>query len=215
MATARQVATRARRRDILDAALALFVERGASETTVDDIRERSGASIGSIYHHFDGGKDGIAATLYLETISQYQAGFLAELRRHRQAATGVRATVRYHLRWVESHCDAARFLFNYGESELPSRTNDELAELNRHLFAEVRAWATEVGAAELTDVPIDLATSIWLGPAQQFARRWLSGGSGSPIDRAGQLLADAAWAALSAAAHANARTGRHGTNRRR
>src|SRR5215469_6411106 len=210
MSAVRQVATRARRRDILGAALALFVERGVGETTVDDIRERSGASIGSIYHHFRGGKDGIAAKLYLETISEYQAGFLAALRRHDQAATGVRATVRYHLKWVESHRDAARFLFNYGEVELPSRTNDDLAELNRHLFAEVRAWAAQVGAAELTDLPVDLATAIWLGPAQQFARRWLAGGGIRTIDQAGLVLADAAWAALSAAADMKARTGRHG-----
>jgi AcrR family transcriptional regulator len=194
----RKVATRVRRRDILGAALALFVERGVGETTMDDIRERSGASIGSIYHHFGGGKDGIAATLYLETISEYQAGFLGELRRHDQAATGVRATVQYHLEWVESHRDAARFLFNYGEVELPSRTSDDLAELNRHLFAEVRAWAARVGAAELMDLPIDLATAIWLGPAQQFARRWLSGGGTTAIAQAGPVLADAAWTALSA-----------------
>jgi len=201
MSTARHVATRARRRDILGAALALFVERGVGETTVDDIRERSGASIGSIYHHFGGGKDDIAATLYLETISEYQAGFLAELLRHHQAATGVRATVRYHLEWVESRRDAACFLFNYGEVELPSRTSDDLAELNRHLFAEVRAWAAHVGAAELMDLHIDLATAIWLGPAQQFARRWLSGGGTSTIDQAGPVLAEAAWAALAAATH--------------
>ena len=199
MTAARQVATRARRREILDAALALFVELGVGETTIDDIRKRSGASIGSIYHHFCGGKDRIAATLYLETISEYQAGFLAELRRHDQAATGVRATVRYHLEWVESHRDAARFLFNYGDLELPSRTRHDLAALNRHLFADVRGWAARVGAAELMDLPIDLATAIWLGPAQQFARRWLSGGDSSPIDQAALVMADAAWAALSAA----------------
>jgi AcrR family transcriptional regulator len=207
MSRVRQVATRARRREILRAALALFVERGVGETTVDDIRERSGASIGSIYHHFGGGKDDIAAALYLETISEYQAGFLAELRGHNQAASGVRATVRYHLEWVEGHRDAARFLFNYGEVELPGRSSDELAELNGRLFAEVRAWAAQVGAAEMVDLPIDIATAIWLGPAQQYARRWLSGGSASPIDRAGPVLAEAAWAALSAAAGRKAVTG--------
>jgi len=204
--TVRQTSTRARRRDILDAALALFVERGVGETTVEDIRERSGASVGSLYHHFGEGKDDIAATLYLETISDYQAGFLAELRRHRQAAAGVRATVRYHLRWVERHPDAARFLFNYGELELRRRTNDDLAELNRLLVAEVRGWAAEVGAEELTDLRIDLATAIWIGPAQEFARRWLSGYAATSIDQAGRVLADAAWAALSSATQRRHRT---------
>ncbi len=35
--------------------------------------KRSGASVGSIYHHF-GGEDGIAAALYVEILREYQAG---------------------------------------------------------------------------------------------------------------------------------------------
>ena len=204
MTTVRLLQTRARRRDILDAALALFLERGVSETTADDIRARSGVSVGSFYHHFAGGKDDVAAALYLETIAEYQAGFLAELRRHRQVASGVRATVRYHLRWVESHRDAARFLFNYGDLELRSRPDEALAQLNARVVSEVRQWAANVGAGELAGMPTDVATALWLGPAQQFARRWLAGGTTTSIDRAARLLAAAASAALSAAARGRA-----------
>jgi AcrR family transcriptional regulator len=199
MTSARHAQTQARRRNILDAALALFLERGVSETTADDIRARSGVSVGSLYHHFAGGKDDVAAALYLETIAEYQAGFLAELRRHRQAATGVRATVRYHLRWVEAHRDAARFLFNYGDLELRSPTDDGLAQLNARLVTEVHHWATDVGAEELTNLQVDVATAIWIGPAQQFARRWLAGGTTTSIARAARLLAAGASAALLAA----------------
>lgn len=200
MRSVRQVRTQARRRDILDAALALFLECGVSETTADDIRARSGVSVGSFYHHFAGGKDDVAAALYLETIAEYKAGFLAELRRHRQVASGVMATVRYHLRWVESHRDAARFLFNYGDLELRSRTDDALAQLNGRLVSEVRNWAANVGAGELADLPTDVATALWLGPAQYFARRWLAGDTTTSIDRAARLLPAAASAALLAAA---------------
>ena len=200
MISARQVRTQARRRDILDAALALFLERGVSETTADDIRARSGVSVGSFYHHFAGGKDDVAAALYLETIAEYQAGFLAELRRHRQVASGVRATVRYHLHWVEGHRNAARFLFSYGDLELRSRPDEALAQLNARLVSEVRNWAANVGAGELADLPTDVATALWLGPAQHFARRWLAGGTTTSIDRAARLLAAAASAALLAAA---------------
>src|SRR5215472_10706088 len=201
MPPVRQVNTDTRRRDILNAALALFLARGVSQTTVDDIRARSGASVGSLYHHFAGGKDDIAAALYLETIAEYQAGFLAELRKHRQAARGITATVLYHLRWVESHRDAACFLFNYGDLELRSRTDDALARLIARLVAEVHNWASDVGAAQLTDLPLDVATALWIGPAQQFARRWLAGANTTSIHRAGRLLADAASAALLAATH--------------
>ena len=200
MTLARQVRTQARRRDILDAALALFLERGVSETTADDMRARSGVSVGSFYHHFAGGKGDVAAALYLETIAEYQAGFLAELRRHRQVARGVTATVRYHLRWVESHRDAARFLFNYGDLELRSRPDEALAQLNTRLVLEVRNWAANVGAVELAALPTDVTTALWLGPAQHFARRWLTGGTTTAIDRAARLLSVPASAALLAAA---------------
>ena len=49
----------------MNAALELFVTKGFLATTMDDVRRRSGASIGSIYHHF-GSKEDLAAALYVE-----------------------------------------------------------------------------------------------------------------------------------------------------
>ncbi len=40
-----------------------FTESGFAAATVDDVRRRSGASVGSIYHHF-GGKQELAEALY-------------------------------------------------------------------------------------------------------------------------------------------------------
>ena len=94
--TTRAASTEKRRRKILDAALHCFLERGFAAATAEEIRERSGASIGSIYHHF-GGKEGLAGTLHVEGLRDYQAGFLRELQRHRDARSGVQAVVRYHL----------------------------------------------------------------------------------------------------------------------
>ena len=62
-----------RRQVILDAALEAFAERGTAAATVDDVRRRSGASVGSIYHHF-GDKEGLAAALYVEGLRSYQEG---------------------------------------------------------------------------------------------------------------------------------------------
>ena len=45
-----------RKDSILTAALACITDVGADATTIEMIRERSGASIGSLYHHF-GNKD--------------------------------------------------------------------------------------------------------------------------------------------------------------
>lgn len=46
---------------MLDSAITLFRERGVADTSMRDIVEHSGAPRGSIYHHFPGGKDQLAA----------------------------------------------------------------------------------------------------------------------------------------------------------
>ncbi len=57
--------TELRRKAILDAALSCFASKGFTETTMEDIRKISGASTGSIYHHFSN-KEMLARALYLE-----------------------------------------------------------------------------------------------------------------------------------------------------
>src|SRR5437764_15041823 len=113
---------------ILQAALEAFDEHGFAAATVEEIRVRSGASIGSIYHHF-GGKEGIAAELYVQGVRDYQDGFVRALERHAgDAEAGVRALVRHHLRWVQRHPRLARFLMGRRETELRLATEARLRE---------------------------------------------------------------------------------------
>ena len=65
-----------RRRQILDAALACFLERGYLGTTIADIRRRSGATTGSIYHFFDG-KGALAQALLTDAIVGWSASPVA------------------------------------------------------------------------------------------------------------------------------------------
>src|SRR4030088_3565590 len=97
---------------ILAAALACFSEHGFAATTVEQIRERSGASIGSIYHHF-GGKEQLAAELYVEGLRGYQQGLRGVLELHPDAEAAVRALVSHHQRWVEPNPKHAQFLMNH------------------------------------------------------------------------------------------------------
>jgi AcrR family transcriptional regulator len=55
--TRRWARTDATQQRILDAATLVFSKRGFSAATIADIVEHSGASIGSIYHHFGGKKE--------------------------------------------------------------------------------------------------------------------------------------------------------------
>src|SRR5579884_3305209 len=63
--------TASRRDAILAGALHCFTRQGFDETTIEDIRHESGASIGSIYHHFSD-KAGIAAAVYAHAVRSYQ-----------------------------------------------------------------------------------------------------------------------------------------------
>jgi AcrR family transcriptional regulator len=192
-ASAALSSTPARREAILSAALRCFVRRGYTATTIADIRRASGASVGSLYHHF-GGKDRIAAALYVDGLAGYQAGFLAALREHDDARAAVEALVGHHLAWVREHPDLARFILAVGETEVLAAAAPELRRRNRAFFAAVGHWFA--GRPELPDLPSDLLESLLLGPTQEFARHWLAGRAATTPERAEPVLAAAAWRAL-------------------
>ena len=191
------LATRAPRpASILAAALECFTERGFAGATIDEIRARSGASIGSIYHHF-GGKEGIAAELYVEGLRGYQEGFVRALEDHAEAEAAIRALVRHHLRWVERNPDLARFLMNRRETELRIATEARVRELNREFFPRVARWVEgHVEAGALRPLPPDLWEPVLLGPSQELSRLWLAGRTRISLRRAERELAQATWRAV-------------------
>ena len=195
-ARVRSAASERRRKSILDAALACFLERGVAATTTEEIRDRSGASIGSIYHHF-GDKEGIAGALYLEGIRSYQEGFLRVLGRHREARPGIEGAVRYHLRWVAENPGRARYLFSVREPPMLGSVRAEVRELNRRFYGTVEGWVTpHMRTGVLRSLSADLLQAQWFGPVQHFARLWLAGLAPSGLARAGRFLPEVAWQAL-------------------
>src|SRR5271165_5432852 len=179
------------RERLLRAALARFDADGALGATLEDIRREAGVSVGALYHHFPD-KTGLAAALYVELTREFQDGFLAELRAHSGAEDGVKAGVRFYLRWVSANRAAAAFLL----SERPDR-DGELRERNRLFFGEAMAWwQTHVHYGVLRSLPFDLIHALWLGPAHEYTRQWVAGrGRRVPGTVAG-VLADAAWQTL-------------------
>jgi len=190
------VGTDKRRSEILDAALACFSELGFLDTTMADIRRRSGASHGSIYHHF-GGKEPLAAALYLQGIRDYQSGLTEELSRHPGARDGIRAVVGYHLRWARDHADYARFLARMRHAQFMGAAEAELAADNETFVAALGGFfARHVQAGALRRLPRELYVALLLGPAQELARHWLLAGKEIDLERAIEELAGAAWRAL-------------------
>ena len=182
------------RRRILDAALRCFDRRGVLATTVENVRAESGASIGSIYHHF-AGKEGLAAEVYLDGLRRYQQGFVGELGDHPEAEPGVKAIVEFHLGWCAENPQLARFLLSRPAG--PAELERGLRTSNRRFFAAVMAWwRPHARAGRLRQAPIELLYALWLGPAQEHCRHWLAGRARPSPTQAAGLLAEAAWASL-------------------
>jgi len=179
-----------RREAILEAALESFDATGA--TAIDEIKRRSGASVGSIYHHF-GGVDAVAAALYVEILRGYQAGVMRALERATGAEDGVKALLRYHLRWVERNPERARFLLQSGAAR--TAASEELLELNRDLAAAVNDWVGR--QPQIRPLRPEVFYAALFGPAQELSRAWLAGRTPS-LRRLEGELAEAAWRAVRA-----------------
>jgi len=189
-------ASRARQQTILQAALHLFLEKGFGTTTLDQILERSGASVGSFYHHFQSKVD-VAAALYLETLEAYQAAFLNELRRHPDARAGIEGAVRHHLRWTGRNPELATYLTHCREPEVAEASETRAQELNRAFFEQTGAWLlAQVRDGKVRRLSSQLYQALWMGPSLEYTRLWLLGSQPHNVRQlaeAEELLAKTAW----------------------
>src|ERR1700676_3869849 len=111
----RSTTTESRRQAILEAALSCFASKGFTETTMEDIRKLSGASTGSIYHHF-ANKEMLARALYLEGRSSLNAALFTTIATNDLRA-GIKALVYAYLDWFEQHGDLGQYIMQASTSE--------------------------------------------------------------------------------------------------
>ncbi|HPJ92919.1 MAG TPA: TetR/AcrR family transcriptional regulator [Deltaproteobacteria bacterium] len=188
--------TRTRRELIIRAALACFTEIGYAATNMADIRSRSGASTGSIYHHFKS-KEQLARAVYLEGIRDYQEGFLSALKKYEDASEAILEIITYHLTWVEQNPDWSRFLFLMRHADFMGNAQDEFNVLNANFFRCVSMWfLQQVKTGSIRSMPTDLSIAVLLGPCQEYTRLYIDGKACTPPGQAAGELALAAWNAL-------------------
>jgi AcrR family transcriptional regulator len=185
-----QPPARSARDRLLHAALNRFADQPPVAVSLEDIRREAGVSVGALYHHFRD-KTALVDTLYLELTQRVQQECLAELRAHPSAEDGVKAIVRLYLRWVSANRAGAALLLGHRPNE------HALRGLNRPFFTEVLGWwQTHVHYGILRSLPLDLIIALWLGPAQEYTRHWLSGQVKRVPRSVADVLAEAAWGAL-------------------
>ena len=179
----------ARRRQLLDAALSVFVAQGYHAAAMDDIADRAGVSKPVLYQHFPGKRD-----LYLALLDESAAALMDAVRAAMNSTTDnkarVRATVSAYYKFVEDKNGAFRLVF---ESDLTGEP-----EVRDRLEAVERQCASAVAAviAEDTGLPepeAQLLGAGLAGIAQVTARTWAAGGEPLPREQAIDLVASLAW----------------------
>jgi AcrR family transcriptional regulator len=169
-----------------------FAVDGALTPTLDEVRREAEVSVGALYHHFPD-KPALAAAVYAQLMSEYQAGFVETLRGQQTAEGGIRGGVSYHLRWVSGHRGEAKLLLG---DRLESAS---LREANREFLAAVRDWwRPHHTYGALRPMRLGVTAALWLGPAQEFSRYWIAGGEPTMPRDVVDIFATAAWTALRA-----------------
>jgi AcrR family transcriptional regulator len=185
--------TEAKRFAIIKAALECFVEMGYTQATIEKIREFSGVSNGSLYHHFKC-KEELAAAVYLEGITNYQEGIAEILLKEPTAEAGVKAIVAYHLNWVNENKSWATFLFNMRRSDLTKDAEGALSGANERFYKLLNGWLKKQKAAgAINDMSSSSLLPLILGPCQEFSRLWLSGKLKTSLARAIADISEGVW----------------------
>ncbi|MBC9226429.1 TetR family transcriptional regulator [Aeromicrobium sp. 636] len=179
----------ARRAQLLDVALDVFVEQGYHSASMDEIAERAGVSKPVLYQHFPGKLD-LYTALVSSAVDTVIEGVRSALASTQDNSERVQATMRLWYDCVANQEKAFRLVF---ESDLTS--DPEVSGLVDRVTSESAAAIAEVivedtglsrGAAEL------LAAGL-VGMGHVGARAWLSGASGLTRDDAVTLASTLAW----------------------
>ena len=158
-----------RREQILDAANALFAERGYDEVTIEDIARGAGVARGLVHHYFGGRKD-----VYLALLERLGAVREEELRPPvgRSARARVADSVSRWLDWTEANRTIYLGTIAPGEDIADPDVRRVVADLVRRAVAQVAAFHADIAE----DSPrLRYALECWTGLNRAATRRWLRG----------------------------------------
>ncbi len=185
-----------RQQDILAATLQVIGKQGLNNTTITHIREQSGASIGSIYHHF-ANREGVMAALYKECLSDCFTAMENALVQQDDTEIGIKAIVETYLSWVEDDPEKASFVYDASQGQLLRAHVDDIMAFKSQLYQGIFDWIQpRIAAGQLIALPPWAYDAIIMGPAHEFARRWLGGLREMEMAQAKVVIANAVWRAV-------------------
>jgi len=140
-----------RRREIMDAALTAFAEKGLAGATVGDITAAAGVAKGTFYLYFDS-KDHLVAALrerFVDELTEHAMPFLERMGRD-DWWTLADAVAEDMVDWTLDHRDSIAFLTQAYTPETHELLADADRKLTLFLATGLRAGA-EAGAFQVTD----------------------------------------------------------------
>lgn len=193
MAT-KAVETRTR---VIEAAARLFAERGLEAVSIQDIREASGVSNGSIFHHF-GSKNGVALHVYLEERRAYWDHAIAAVEAYDgDPVNALGAAVRATLAYQQAHPERHNFMIECASSSWTREHAAPVQALNAEFTQRFLAWgAPHAVAGRLRPIDPQLVAALVFGPSQWLARSWLTGLTPEPPTHYADMLVDLVTRAL-------------------
>lgn len=179
----------ARRAQLLDVALNVFVEQGYHSASMDEIAERAGVSKPVLYQHFPG-KLELYTALVTTAVDTVLEGVREALASTQDNSERVQATMRLWYDCVADEEKAFRLVF---ESDM---TSDPAV---RELISQVTTKSAEAIAVvigedtRLSSGAAELLAAGLVGMGHVGARAWLSSDSELSRDDAVALTANLAW----------------------
>jgi AcrR family transcriptional regulator len=133
---------RVRRTEILDQAEKIFAAKGFHETTMAQIAEASGFSIGSLYRFFSG-KEELYSVMVMVKVQMMYDEIIGAVSRELSIDGKIRALVISHFAYVEHHIDFYRLLVGH-ESGLRSEGLKKLRDIILDEHRKHVGWIEEL-----------------------------------------------------------------------
>ena len=167
---------------ILDAAQAVFCEKGFDATVVSEIADRLGVVEGTVFKYFPTKRE-----LLLKVLERWYLRMAGDYAHDLAAVEGARARLRLlvwrHLRSLRDNPQLCRLMFRQVRSEADYR-GSRLHELNRR-YAGMLTRVVEDGIASgefRRDVPADLLRDLVYGGIEHYAWNYLQGRGKLDVD---------------------------------
>ncbi len=173
-----------RREDVLDAAAALFRERGFHACSMRDIAKRAGMLPGSLYYHFPS-KESLLIATYAEGVRRIGQAVDLAVEPQANPEQQLRAACRAHLQILLKASDYAQVVIRVQPEDVPAVAR-ELTHLRDRYEDRFRPLVEALSLP--SDLDHDHFRRLLLG-ALNWTRHWYQPGGDTPADIADAMLA--------------------------